>query len=302
MDRFKEMQVFVRVAERSSFIMAAEDLLLPRSTVTNIIKRMEARLKIRLLERTTRQVKLTLDGEAYYKKCLRLLTDLEDMESSLSGASAKGILRVNLQGTLGNYFVMPNIKSFITQYPDITLQIAEDDRLIDLVGEGIDCVLRAGELQNSSLIAKKLAVLEQVTVASPDYLKEYGTPLTIEDLQGHLAVGYSFDTSFKPTVLDFNIKGSYVEVNLPAITHVAGANLYTNASLAGLGIIQVPKYRILKALATGSLIPVLPQHAPPPMPISAVYPQNRHLSPRTRAFVNWLEGVFRPLKNRAEIS
>lgn len=302
MDRFKEMQVFVRVAERSSFALAAEDLLIPRSTVTNLVKRMEARLSVRLLERTTRRVRLTLDGEAYYEKCLRILTDLEDMESSLSGVTPKGILRVNLQGTLANHFVMPNIKNFITQYPEIKLQIAEDDRLIDLVSEGIDCVLRAGELQDSSLIAKKLVELEQVTVASPNYLNEYGRPLSIEDLQGHQAVGYSFDATSKPIALDFKVDNSYLEVNLPAITHVAGADLYTNACLAGLGLIQVPKYRIQKELATGSLIRVLPQHAPPSMPVSALYPQNRHLSPRTRAFVNWLEEVFSRLKAMPEIN
>ncbi|MEO9946586.1 MAG: LysR family transcriptional regulator [Paraglaciecola sp.] len=302
MDRFKEMQVFVRVAERSSFAWAAADLLLPRSTVTNVIKRMEARLNARLLERTTRKVRLTLDGEAYYKKCLRLLTDLDDMESSLSGATPKGVLRINLQGTLASHFVMPNIKKFIVQYPEINLQIGEDDRLVDLVTEGIDCVLRAGELKDSSLIAKKLADLTQLTVASPDYLKEHGKPLSLDDLQSHVAVGYSLDTASKPTTLDFKVDNTYIDVNLPSITHVAGADLYTNACLAGLGLIQVPKYRILKELALGELIPVLPQYTPPPMPVSALYPQNRHLSPRIRAFVNWLQEIFNQLKSMPEIS
>lgn len=292
MDRFKEMQVFVRVAERRSFVLASEDLLIPRATVTNLVKRMEARLEVRLLDRTTRQVNLTHDGEMYYRKCVHLLAELDDMESSFLDVSAKGILRVNLQGTLAKHFVMPKIKDFLTQFPDITIHIAEDDRLVDLVGEGIDCVLRAGELQSSSLVARRIALMEQVTVASPEYLSTFGEPNTLEELNKHVAVGYSLDTYSKPSSLDFKVKNAYVEVNMSATTYVAGADLYTSASLAGLGLIQVPKYRVIKELENGSLISLLNQYPPPKMPVSVLYPQNRHLPPRTRVFTQWLSTIF----------
>src|SRR5690349_886941 len=142
MDRFQEMQVFVRIAERHSFTQAADDLHMPRATVTNLMKRMEERLGARLLERTTRTVRLTLDGEAHYRRCVRLIADLEEAEGSFRHAEPKGLLRVNLQGTLARHFIMPGLPAFLERYGQIELQIGEDDRLVDLVREGVDCVLR----------------------------------------------------------------------------------------------------------------------------------------------------------------
>ncbi|TEW52111.1 LysR family transcriptional regulator [Psychromonas algicola] len=292
MDRFKEMQVFVRVAERKSFTLAAEDLLIPRPTITNLIKRLEQRLGTRLLERTTRQVNVTHDGEVYYKRCISLLSDLEEMEHVFSSASTRGILRVNLQGTLAMHFVMPFLDDFLTLYPDIMMHVAEDDRIIDLVKEGIDCVLRAGELKDSSLIAKRIAQIEQVTVASPKYIGFYGKPNSIADIHQHRVVGYSLVDVSKTSTLDFTIGKEIVEVNLPTLITVAGADLYTGAAKAGLGIIQVPKYRIAKELETGALIELLQETPPPKMPVSILYPQNKHLSTRTRVFIEWLAKQF----------
>ncbi len=157
MDRFEEMRVFVRIAERGSFSKAAEDLRIPRPTVTNLIKRMEARLGARLLERTTRQVRLTNDGEAHYRRCLRLLADLEEADGAFLDTAPKGLLRVNAQGTLARFFVMPGLPGFLARYPDIVLHLGEDDRLVDLVREGVDCVLRTGALQDSSLVGRQIA-------------------------------------------------------------------------------------------------------------------------------------------------
>jgi DNA-binding transcriptional LysR family regulator len=167
MDRFEEMRIFTRIMERRSFTLAAEDLRIPRATVTNAIKRLEARLGTRLLERTTRQVSPTLDGEAHYQRCVRLLADIEEAEGAFRGAAPKGILRVNLQGTLARHFVVPALPAFLQRYPELALRIGEGDRLVDLVREGVDCVLRAGDLQDSSMVARRVALLEQVTVASP---------------------------------------------------------------------------------------------------------------------------------------
>jgi DNA-binding transcriptional LysR family regulator len=292
MDRFQEMQVFVRIAERGSFSLAAEDLQIPRATVTNLIKRLEQRLGVRLLERTTRQVRMTHDGEAYYHRCARLLADLEETEGSFRGVAPKGLLRVNLQGTLAKYFVMPALGDFLAQYPEITLHLGEDDRLVDLVREGVDCVLRAGTLQDSSMIGRQVALMEQLTVASPAYLARHGEPADLDALQTHVAVDYVSSATGRPAGLDFTVNGEVVEIKLRALVSVSGAELYTGAALTGLGLVQVPRYRIVTELAEGRLKIVLPGFPPPPMPVSVLYPHNRQLSARVRVFAQWLGQRF----------
>lgn len=292
MDRFQEMQVFVRIADRRSFSLAAEDLQIPRATVTNLIKRLEQRLGVRLLERTTRQVRMTHDGEAYYHRCLRLLTDLEEAENSFRDAPPKGLLRVNLQGTLARHFVMPALGEFLAQYPDITLHVGEDDRLVDLVREGVDCVLRAGVLQDLSLIGRQIALLEQVTVASPAYLERHGLPNTLDDLKHHYAVNYVSSATRRPSALYFHVGEETVDLQLTSKISVTGADLYTGAAISGLGLVQVPRYRIEKELADDRLRIVLPDSPPPRMPVSVLYPQNRQLSARVRVFSQWLAARF----------
>ncbi|WP_417359694.1 LysR family transcriptional regulator [Gallaecimonas pentaromativorans] len=292
MDRFQEMQVFVRIAQSGSFSKASEDLQIPRATVSNLIKRLEGRLGVRLLERTTRQVRLTQEGKGYYRRAMRILADLEEADTAFRGAPPKGLLRVNLQGTLAKFFVLPALGDFVARYPDITLQLGEDDRLVDLVREGIDCVLRAGPLRDSSLVAKPLAQMRQVTVASPAYLARFGTPRGLEDLAGHQAVAYIASTTGVDASLDFTVDGELNNINLDAVVSVNGADMYTGAALSGLGLIQVPRYRIERELQEGALVEVLAAFAPPAMPVSALYPQNRQLSPRVRVFVDWLAERF----------
>ncbi|MEM5434825.1 LysR family transcriptional regulator [Paraburkholderia diazotrophica] len=292
MDRFQEMQVFVRIAERQSFTRAADDLQIPRATVTNLMKRMEQRLGARLLERTTRTVRLTPDGEAYYRRCVRLLADMEEAEGSFRNAAPKGLLRVNLQGTLARHFIVPALPDFLERYPGIELHIGEDDRLVDLVREGVDCVLRAGNLQDSSMVGRRVARLEQVTLASPAYLERHGLPADLAALATHRAVNYISSATGSAMPLEFTVDERVVEANLKAIVSVTGADLYTGAAVAGLGLVQVPRYRVLNELAAGSLVVVLPQFPPPPMPVTVLYPQSRQLSSRVRAFAQWLRGIF----------
>ncbi len=292
MDRFQEMQVFVRIAQCGSFSQAAEDLQIPRATVSNLVKRLEQRLGVRLLERTTRQVRTTQEGESYYHRCLRILADLEDADSSFQNKPPKGVLRVNLQGTLAKHFVMPNIQDFVSRYPDISLHIGEDDRLVDLVKEGVDCVLRAGHLQDSSLIAKPLANMEQITVASPAYIKQFGEPKTLAALKDHKAVAYLSSVVGLDTSLDFILDNKTMEFSLNSTVSVTGADLYTDAALSGLGLIQVPRYRVEQTLAEGRLQQVLSEFLVPVMPVSILYPQNRQVSARVRVFVDWLSEQF----------
>lgn len=292
MDRFDEMRIFIRIMERGSFTLAAEDVQLPRATVTNAIQRLEARLGARLLERTTRTVKPTLDGVAHYQRCLRLLADMEEAEGAFRGAAPAGLLRVNLQGTLAKVIVMPALPAFLERYPDIELQIGEGDRLVDLVREGVDCVLRGGEPQDSTMVARRVAMLEQVTVASPAYLARYGRPRALDELDGHHAVHYAGGTPQRVFPLEFMVDGVLQLRQLPARLTVTGADMYSGAGLAGLGLVQVPRYNIERHLASGALQVVLADRPPPPLPVSVLYPHNRQLSARVRAFADWLRELF----------
>lgn len=294
MDRFEDMRNFVRVVERKSFTKAAGDLLIPRATMSNSIQRLEDRLGTRLLERTTRTVKPTRDGEAYYQRCVRILADLEDADTSFTNPDPKGLLRVNLQGTLARTFVIPAISGFRERYRGIDLVIADGDRYVDLIHEGYDCVLRSGDLASSSMIARRLALLHEVTIASPDYLARFGTPRTIDDLQsqGHEMVSFLSGADDKPIPLDFVVDGKVREITLPASISVTGADSYAACASAGLGLIQVPRYRVADDLRTGRLVEVLPDFPPDPMPVSVLYPQNRQLSTRVRVFVDWLADLF----------
>jgi DNA-binding transcriptional LysR family regulator len=292
MDRFEEMRVFVRIAERQSFTRAADDLQIPRATVTNLMKRMEQRLGARLLERTTRTVRLTPDGDAYYRRCVRLIADMEEAEGSFSNLAPKGLLRVNVQGTLARHFVVPELPAFLERFPGIELMIGEDDRLVDLVREGIDCVLRAGNLQDSSMVGRRVAQLPQVTVASPAYLAAYGEPADPAALSAHRAVNYVSSATGKPAPLEFRLDGRDTAMLLPSAVSVTGAELYAGAALAGLGIVQVPRYRVEADLAAGRLRTILADFPPPPMPVSVLYPQNRQLSSRVRVFAQWLRDIF----------
>lgn len=292
MDRFQEMQIFTRIVERRSFTLAAEVLSLPRATVTNAIKRLEARLATRLLERTTRVVAPTLDGQAYYERCVRLLADLGEMESVFTRSTPTGLLRVNLQATLARRVVAPRLPAFLARYPGIELQIGEGDRLVDLVREGIDCVLRVGNLQDSSMVAQQITQIAQVTCASPAYLARHGRPTTLETLDQHQAVNFISSATGRPYPLEFLVDGALRQLTLPGPVAVTGADMYTAGALAGLGIVQVPRYRVEQELTRGELEVLLPELAPPALPVYVLYPQSRQLSPRVRVFVDFLKDAF----------
>lgn len=293
MDRFDSMRVFARVVERRSFTLAAQDLGLPRSTVTDAVKQLETRLGVRLLQRTTRHVSPTLDGEAYHRRCLALLADLEDAEAAFSGSKPKGLLRIDVHGTLSRHFLLPHLPDFLTAYPEIELYMSEGDRLVDLIREGIDCVLRVGEPRDSDMIARRVALLPEATAASPAYLARHGMPASIEALSaGHRMVGFRSSASGNLLPLEFTIEGGARLVMLPATVAVNGAESLVAAARLGLGLIQVPRYHLEPDFASGALVEVLPGHPPKPTPVSLLYPRNRQLSPRVRVFIDWLSGVF----------
>ncbi|NVO15143.1 MAG: LysR family transcriptional regulator [Rhodoplanes sp.] len=288
MDRFDAMRVFIRIVERKSFSKAAEDLGLPRSSVTDAVKGLEARLGVRLLQRTTRHVSATLDGEAYYRRCVSLIADLEDAEGAFAGARPKGHLHVGVHGTLASHFVVPHLAAFLAAYPDIELQLSEGDRYVDLLQEGMDCVLRVGSLVDSDLIARRLTELEEVTCASPAYLDQHGVPESPDALDGHRMVAFRSSATGNVLPLEFIVAGTRCEVVLPSVVTVNGAETYAAAARTGLGLIQAPGYRLAADFRTGALVPVLAGTPPTPTPVSVLYPRAKHLSPRLRVFIDWI--------------
>ncbi|MGH8025522.1 MAG: LysR family transcriptional regulator [Pseudoxanthomonas sp.] len=292
MDRFDAMRVFIRVVEQRSFTQAAQDLDLPRSTATDASKQLETRLGVRLLQRTTRTVSPTLDGEAYYRRCLAILGDIEDAEAAFAGAKPRGLLHVDVQGTLARRFVLPALPAFLARYPDLELLMGEGDRWVDLVREGVDCVLRVGEPRDTDMVARRVAMLAEVTCASPAYLAEFGTPSSVEDLQGHRMIGFRSSATGALLPLEFVSSGITRKVTLPTRLSVTGAETYSAAARRGLGLIQAPRYNLQADLERGTLVEVLPDHPPSPSPVSLLYPRNRQLSPRVRVFIDWLVEVF----------
>lgn len=292
MDRLDAMHVFARVAERRSFTRAAADLGLPRSTVTDAVKALEARLGVKLLQRTTRTVAPTLDGEAYYQRCLRILADIEDAEGAFAGAKPRGRLRVDVHGTLARHFVLPHLPGFLRAYPDLEVYMSEGDRLVDLIREGVDCVLRVGEPQDSDLIARRIAMLPEVTLAAPDYLARHGVPQQPDALEGHRMVGFRSTATGTVLPLEFREGGKTRDVTLPVQLAVNAAESYLAAARQGLGLIQIPRYHAEVDLTRGTLIEVLPDHAPPPTPVSLLYPRHQQLSPRVRVFLDWVTPLF----------
>jgi DNA-binding transcriptional LysR family regulator len=293
MDRFDAMRVFARVVERRSFTLAAGDTGMPRSTVTDAVKQLEMRLGVRLLERTTRHVSPTLDGEAYYQRCLTILADIEDAEGAFAGAKPKGLLRVDVHGTLARHFVLPNLPSFLETYPDIEFYMSEGDRLVDLIREGIDCVLRVGTPQDSDMVARRVAMLEETTLASPSYIEVHGFPKHPDALlSGHRMVGFRSSAAGGVLPLEFSIDGDVREITLPATVSVNAAESYFSAAKLGLGLIQIPRYHAEYALTSGELVQLLKDFPPTGTPVSLLYPRNRQLSPRVRVFIDWLTKIF----------
>lgn len=291
MDRLETLRLFVRIIERGSFSAAASDLGISRPAATAAIKALEGRLGTRLLQRSTRHVQPTLEGEAYYRRCITILAELEEAERGISGL-VTGVVRVDLPGNLARTMILPALPGFLAQHPALTVHIGEGERLVDLIREGVDCVVRAGELADSDMVVRRLGELEEVTVASPGYLAKHGIPATPDDLDGHEMIGFVSSRTGRPMPLEFIRDGGVTEVVLPARLLVSGADTGAAAARLGLGLTQAPRYRFERDLATGVLTEVLKDFPPPPTPLSVLYPSSRQVPPRVRVFIDWLAEII----------
>lgn len=294
MDRIQAMQIFMRIAEAGSFVRAAETLSLPSSTVTSTIKNLEKYLQVRLLNRTTRRVSLTPEGLQYLAQCREILSLIEHSESSLSDSISRprGRLRVDMPGGIAHFIVMPNLKNFYRLYPDIYLMIGVSDRQVDLVQEGVDCVIRTGELTDSTLVARPLGRFRWVTCASPDYLREFGVPETPETLSQHRAIHYFSGSGRRTNELRFTQGAETLSVPVEGNAAVNETGLYIRLCLEGFGLAQFAENVISKDLQQGKLVEVLADWQPPSVPVTMLYPHQRFLSPAVRAFADWVSGLF----------
>ncbi|MCK1682856.1 LysR family transcriptional regulator [Bradyrhizobium sp. 147] len=292
MDRLDAMRLFTRIVERRSFTEGANDLNIPRSTATTVIRAMEDRLGVRLLQRTTRTVRPTLDGEAWYRRCLAILEDLEDAEGAFAGAEPKGMLRVEVQGTLARHFLMPGLPDFFARFPGIQLSMSERDRWVDLVQEGVDCALRYGSLPDSDLAVRQVALLDRVTCASPAYIARFGAPERLEDLAHHRLVGIRRLSTGALTPVVFQTRDGPQTVEMAAPFSVTGPESYLLGVQLGLGLAQLPRFHVENDLASGGLVELLKDTPPRPEPVSLLYPRSRQLSPRVRVFLDWAARRF----------
>lgn len=295
MDKLQAMQVFVRVVDLNGFARAADQLGMPRASVTTIIQNLEAYFGTRLLQRTTRRLNLTPDGAAFYERAQRILAEMEEVEASFIDGkrNPRGPLHVDMPTSIGRLVVMPALAEFHRLYPDIELKLGMSDRQIDLIQEGVDCVLRVGDLADSSLVARRLGRLSRLTCASPAYLAKYGMPTDLEDLARHKGVQYfSSRLGGRNYPFDFHVDGKDVEIPIKGAIAVNDSEAYVGCAVNGYGLIQPALFMVLEQLERGELVEVLPAHRPSALTISAVYPQNRQLSPKVRLFIDWVLGLF----------
>ena len=295
MDRFMAMRVFSRVVEAGTFTKAADSLEMPKPSVTKLVQSLETHLRVKLLNRTTRRVTVTPDGAAYYERVVRLLSELEDIEASMSNAQAnpKGRLRVDIGTSVAGLIIIPALPAFHARYPDIQIDLGVSDRPVDLISDNVDCVVRGGELTDQSLVARRIGEFHFIACATPEYLKRHGMPSHPSDLDyGHYVVRFFSPRTGRVFPFDFTKDGERLEIQGRCIVSVNDSNAYLAAGLAGLGIIQGPTFMVQRHIASGELEPVLADWWSEPIPVHVVYPPNRHLSTKVRIFVDWVADLF----------
>jgi DNA-binding transcriptional LysR family regulator len=305
MNQVLSIRAFARVAEVGSFTRAADSLDIPKATVSKLVQDLEAHLGVRLLQRTTRKVVVTPDGRAYYERTARLIRELEDVDSSFSGAKGKprGKIRVDTSGAPGRNIVIPALPQFFERYPDITIDLGVSDRPVDLVTENVDCVIRGGPMNELSNVARHLARVSMSTAATPGYLKKFGTPKHPRDLQtGHKIVGYRLAETGRAMPTRFERNGQKFEFDGPTCLNVNDGAARLVGGLAGLGVMQTFSFLMRPYIESGALIPILDDWRPPPYPFYAMYPANRHMNTRVRVFVDWLIELFGSLELDAPVA
>ena len=296
MDRFDAMQAFARVVETGSFTKAAETLRLGRASVSQLVQQLEVRLRVKLLNRTTRRVHVTADGAAYYERVVRLLADLDDAETSLPGTATapRGRLRVDVPSPFARMILVPALPYFHARYPDIQLDLGVSDRRVDLIGENVDCVVRGGTITDPSLVARHVGDLQLGVYAAPAYLERMATPVQPSDLEDteHRIVGFLSGRTGRPMPLAMTRREERVEVQGRYVVAVDDGNACLAAGLAGMGVLWLPEYMTNAHVANGELVRLFEDWRMDPMPMSIALPPTRHVSAKLRVFIDWIVALM----------
>jgi LysR family transcriptional regulator, regulator for bpeEF and oprC len=294
MNKLQAMQVFVRVVETGALARAADSLQMPKATVSTLIQQLEAELGVKLLNRTTRSVSVTTDGASYYPRCVAILGQIQETEDSLGRrhAAPGGQLRVDVPTLMARLVIVPALPSFFARYPNIHLQLACSERRADLIEEGVDCAVRSGELEDSTLIARRIGQLYFGTCAAPAYIAAHGQPRHPDELTLHRCISHFSPRTGKSLDWVFAKDGTSIQVSPRGNLALDDQNSYVAAAEAGSGIAQIPAFVLKDAMERGTLELVLGDWVPEPVPLNVVYPENRHLSSKIRVFVDWIAELF----------
>jgi LysR family transcriptional regulator, regulator for bpeEF and oprC len=294
MDRLMALQAFARVVELGGFTKAGDSLQLSKTTVSDLVQSLEKHLGVRLLQRTTRRVTVTSDGDAFYERCVQILADLDEAEASVMQArvAPKGKLRVDMPGGLARLFIIPRLPPFLSRYPDLRLELGMGHRPVDLLEEGIDCVVRYGVQPDSSLVARRVGTMTSLCCASPAYLREHGTPRTPQELSAHRCVNYVSHRTGRVLDWEFARDGQKARLTLDGVLAVNDHDAYLVAGLKSFGIVKVANYMAQPYLESGQLTQVLTDWTAEQFPILVMYPKGRHLSAKVRIFVDWVSELI----------
>jgi LysR family transcriptional regulator, regulator for bpeEF and oprC len=295
MDKLQAMEVFVRVVETGGITRAADSLHMPKATAATLIQKLEAALGVKLLNRTTRHVSVTPDGAAYYDRCVSILAEVRETEELLGKqqSTPRGRVRVDVPTLMARSVFVPALPKFFERYPEIELALASNERRADLLEEGIDCAVWSGEIEESSLVARRVGFLYFATCAAPSYLAAHGQPRHPDELAQHRCINHFSPRSGKTAEWVFSKDGTRVQTSLRGNIALEDENSYVAAAEAGLGIAQIPAFVLKDAMERGTLELVLGDWFPDPSPLYVVYPQNRHLSNKVRVFVDWVAELLR---------
>ncbi|WP_115720623.1 LysR family transcriptional regulator [Gallaecimonas mangrovi] len=293
-DPLNAMQIFMRVAESQSFTQAANDLALSKTHVSNRVAQLERWAGARLLQRTTRSVSLTLDGQQFYLRCQQMLDEVQELESlfKTSEAALTGKLRIDMPTGLAKNPVLPHLPAFLEAHPGLDVELSCTDRRVDMVSEGFDAVVRGGPVRDQGVIARHLLDIPQMNFASPAYIARFGKPETLEDLAKHQVVHYTQMLDNSQGEFEYQWQGERKTLPMASRVTVNSAEAYLQACLAGLGIIQRPRLAHHDLPESQQLIPILTDYVPPPMPLWLLYPHRRHLSKRLQVFSDWLSQLL----------
>jgi len=295
LDQLLALRAFGRVVEAGSFTRAADSLNMPNATLSKLVRELETHLGVRLLQRTTRRVTVTPEGRDYYEKTGRILADLEEIDTSFDIARGKprGQLRIDIGSSTASDVLLPVLPEFLARYPDIRIELGVSDRAADLIADNVDCVIRGGALNDSSLVARSIGQAAMVTCAAPSYLKQFGTPAYPDELKnGHRLVSYVLTTNGRALPFRFARGGESVEIKVERRVGINESNAHLAAAVGGAGVGPTSSFFAGQHLRDGSLVEILADWRPAGFPFHVVYPQSRHLTQRLRVFIDWLTESF----------